>query len=184
MNGGVTVIQATDTAVEILRDGSHVVVRPISRADIQLERNFIEGLSPQSRRFRFLASMSTPSDALLKQLTDIDPVRDVAFIALTDDATAQTEVGVARYCAQANGTAEVAVVVDDHWHHKGLGTALMKRLIDVARERGVESLYSIDSADDHAMHDLALHLGFSCATDPQDSTQRVHSLGLRPIHPG
>lgn len=167
------------TATETLRDGSRILVRPICKQDAQLERNFIEGLSPQSRRFRFLASIKSPSEALLKQLTDLDESKEAAFIALTTDSTQQREVGVARFSAQRDGSAEIAVTVDDHWQGKGLATLLMQRLIEVARERGIERLYSIDSADNHAMRDLAGHLGFSCKPDPLDATQVVHSLQLR-----
>ena len=40
--------------VEKLRDGTTVLIRPITDEDVTLERRFIEGLSPQSSRFRFL----------------------------------------------------------------------------------------------------------------------------------
>ncbi len=167
-------------ATETLRDGSRVLVREISKDDVQLERDFIEGLSPQSRRFRFLASIKYPSEGLLKQLTDLDASKEAAFIALTNDSGREREVGVARFSAQRDGSAEIAVTVDDYWQGKGLATLLMKRLIEVARERGIERLYSIDAADNHAMRDLAAHLGFSSRPDPQDKTLVVHSLNLRP----
>lgn len=163
---------------EILRDGSRVLVRPITKDDIELERAFIEGLSPQSRRFRFLALIKSPSEALLKQLTDLDESREAAFIALTAGSGKPGEIGVARLSAQADGKAEIAVTVDDRWQGKGLATLLMKRLIDVARERGIGTLYSIDAADNHAMRDLAVHLGFTCKPDPQDAAQVIHSLNL------
>jgi GNAT superfamily N-acetyltransferase len=137
------------------------------------------GLSPQSRRFRFLGSMNIPGDALLKQLTEIDPATEAAFVALTTDTVQQHEVGVARFSSQPDGAAEIAVAVDDHWQGKGLATLLMKRLIDVARERGIESLYSTDASDNYSMRDLASHLGFTCKSDPQDATQVIHSLNLR-----
>lgn len=39
---------------ETLRDGTPVLVRPIEAGDVGLERDFIERLSPKSRRYRFL----------------------------------------------------------------------------------------------------------------------------------
>lgn len=168
----------SNVVTEVLRDGTHVLVRPISKGDVQLERDFIERLSPQSRRFRFLGAIKSPSEALLKQLTDIDESSEAAFIALVADSGHKREIGVARFSAQPGGSAEVAVTVDDHWQGKGLATLLMKRLIEVARRRGIERLYSTDAADNHAMRDLATHLGFSCKPDPDDATQVVHSLDL------
>ena len=40
--------------METLRDGSQVTIRPVTKGDIELERQFIEGLSPEARRYRFL----------------------------------------------------------------------------------------------------------------------------------
>jgi RimJ/RimL family protein N-acetyltransferase len=163
---------------ETLRDGSQVLVRAICRYDAAKERAFIEGLSPQSRRFRFLGSISSPSEALIKQLTELDPSKEVALIALTTDETSPQEVGVARFSIQPDGDAEVAVTVADAWQGKGLATLLMHRLIAAARERGVHRLYSTDAGSNHAMRDLAAHLGFTCAPDPEDRTQVIYSLAL------
>ena len=51
---------------EPLRDGTSVTIRALHVEDIELERRFIEALSPTSRRFRFLETMNSPSEALLK----------------------------------------------------------------------------------------------------------------------
>lgn len=77
---------------EVLRDGTCLQVRPIHPEDIELERRFMQSLSPTSRRFRFLEPMNAPSAALLKQMTAIDPSTDAAYVALLgagdpDDAT-------------------------------------------------------------------------------------------------
>lgn len=168
----------TESGPEVLRDGSHVTIRPIRKQDVELERKFIEGLSPQARRFRFLCSMKTPGEALLRQLTDIDVQRDAAFIALVEENGAQREIGVARFSGMPDGTAEVAVTVSDDWQHRGLGTALMKRLIDLARQRGIREFHSIDSSDNKAMRELADYLGFRHSTDPQDATQVIYTLDL------
>lgn len=168
----------TESATEVLRDGSRVIVRPIRKQDIELERQFIERLSPESRHFRFLCSMKTPSEALLKTLTDIDTRREAAFIALINEAGGQREVGVARFSVTSDGKAEVAATVSDDWRHKGLGSALMRRLIDVARQHGIDELYSIDASDNEPMRELANYLGFECKTDPQDPTQVIYTLKL------
>ena len=65
---------------EKLRDGTTVLIRPIHATDIELERRFIEALSPESRRLRFLGQVGTPSPALLAQLTNPDPRLDAASL--------------------------------------------------------------------------------------------------------
>ena len=50
-------------------------------------------------------------------------------------------LGVSRYYLHPEtGVAEFAVVVSDAYQRQGLGRHLMQRLIDIARERGVQRL--------------------------------------------
>jgi len=163
-----------------LRDGSRVTIRPIRKQDVELERRFIEALSPEARRFRFGYTMRTPGDALLTQLTDIDSAHDAALIALVDEAGGQREIGVARYSSTQDGRAEVAVTVLDDWQNRGLATLLMKRLIDLARRRGIGTLYSTDSSSNEPMRRLARDLGFAQKTMPGDVGQIMYSLELTP----
>lgn len=164
---------------EQLRDGTRVLIRPIGANDIELERRFLEHLSPQSRRFRFLGEINL-SKQMLRRLTQPDPAREVAFIALIAEGAEKSEIGVARYCTNADGTAcECAVAVSDEWHHKGLGTLLMRHLIEVARWHGVQRMYSVDAPDNADMRDLAMYLGFKRSRDPADPHQVIHTLDLQ-----
>lgn len=163
-----------------LRDGTHVLIRQIRGDDALLERAFIEGLSPAARRFRFLGEVKMPNAALIEQLTHPDPERDVAFVALVADGAEKREIGVARFCTRPDGrSCECAVVVADAWQQHGLATLLMQHLIDVARARGIECMYSVDAVENQAMRELAAHLGFRRKPDPDDTTQVLHTLDLR-----
>ena len=164
---------------ENLRDGTTVLIRPIHATDIELERRFIEALSPESRRLRFLGQIGTPSPSLLAQLTNPDPRHDAAFVALIAEGASKREIGVARFSAQPDGRrCECAVTVSEDWRNRGLATVLMQHLIEIARGRGIESMYSVDAAENPAMHDLATHLGFTCRRDPENATQVLHTLDL------
>ncbi|HET6907279.1 MAG TPA: GNAT family N-acetyltransferase [Rhodanobacteraceae bacterium] len=163
---------------ETLRDGSRVLIRALRRSDAELERAFIKRLSPESRRMRFLAQISEPSDALIRSLTDLDE-DDLAFVALVHREGEKREVGVSRYSMLADGTScECAVTVDDEWRNKGLGTALMRHLMEIARRRGMRSMVSTDAAENYRMRELARDLGFTCRTDPEDPTQVIYRLEL------
>jgi GNAT superfamily N-acetyltransferase len=164
---------------ETLLDGTEVAIRPIGRGDAVLEREFIARLSPQARRLRFLGSMSEPGDDLIRRLTDIDYEHDVAFIAVVGSEAATKEIGVCRFSVSADGqSCEFAVTVADEWQKKGLGSILMRHLIEVARTRGVRKMISIDAADNPAMRDLARFLGFVRERDPNDATQVIHTMVL------
>lgn len=164
---------------ETLRDRTRVVIRPVTRKDAAEERQFIESLSPQARRFRFLGQVRHPGDELISRLTDIDYRHDVAFAAVVPDGAREKFLGVSRYGTSNDGTScECAVSVLDEWQDKGLGTALMKHLIEVAKARGIQHMYSIDSVENLEMADLAKHLGFARRIDPDDSAQVIHELRL------
>ncbi len=162
-----------------LRDNTCVYVRPMAKTDGKEERAFIEGLSPTSRRLRFLGQIASPSDALVTALTDVDQIRDVAYVATLDDGPNSPFIGVSRYGADADGErGECAVVVSDAWQEKGLGTLLMQHLIDAARSHGVRTVYSLDASSNHRMTELVHSLGFKSRTDPDDATQMLHELEL------
>ena len=70
---------------EMLRGGDRVLIRPIHKVDVGMRRRFIEALSPQSRRFRFLETLNSPSDELLEKLTVVNPLTDMAYVAVQTD---------------------------------------------------------------------------------------------------
>lgn len=166
-----------------LSDGSEVLIRPIRRQDAAAERAFIEGLSSQSMHYRFLGQIAHADDTFIEQLTDIDYVNDVALVAVVEEGGVEKIVGVSRYAKDASGgRCESAVVVADAWQHRGLGTALMKHLILIAQERGLQTMESIDLAENAGMRDLARELGFRIRQDPDDAEQVIYTLDLEGKH--
>lgn len=164
---------------QTLRDRSQVLIRPIAPQDRTAERNFLEALSSEARRFRFLGQIKCPGEQLIDRLVDIDPASEVAFVAAVPDGSAERIVGVSRYSASADGNScECAVTVLDDWQNKGLGSALMKHLIEIARQRGIRRMYSIDLAENVQMRDLAIYLGFHVRIDPDNASQVIHELSL------
>lgn len=162
---------------ETLHDRSHVVIRPIGKHDKDAERAFIEGLSTESRRFRFLGQIRSPSEQMVEDFTNIDLAHEAAFVAVTRDDSRERIVGVSRYSCDADGlNCECAVTVSDEWQNKGLGTLLLKHLIEVAKARGIHSISSTDSADNIQMKHPARHLGFRRRVDPGDANQVIHEL--------
>jgi len=163
---------------ETLSDGTRVLIRRLGSADAELERTFLERLSPESRAFRFLGQVAI-NDEMIRRLTDIDGKRDVAFVALHRDEGEKREIGVSRFSVSVDGTScECAVAVSDEWQGRGLGMVLMRHLIDVARQRGIRRMFSVDSIGNRKMHELAASLGFERATNSDYPGEVVHTLVL------
>jgi GNAT superfamily N-acetyltransferase len=165
--------------IEALNDGTRVLIRPLREEDRGREQTFIDRLSPDARRLRFMDSFRNASPALLDQLMDVDNFQQVAFVALAHDNGELREVGISRYGATAQDKqCECAVTVADDWHHRGLGALLMRHLVNQARQNGFRQMISFDASSNDPMRDLASYLGFRRQPDPRDSTQVIHTLDL------
>lgn len=180
-NDRAAAVYATVTAehwIEALRDGRHVLIRPLEEKDREREYAFIKRLSPESRHMRFLAQINEPSDSLLNTLMDTDNQHRVAYIALAHENGHLIEIGISRYAATGKDDCECAVTVADEWAHLGLGTLLMKHLINAASKNGYRRMYSVDAASNTPMRNLVRALGFESCIDPRDSHQVIHSRHL------
>ncbi|MET3054482.1 GNAT family N-acetyltransferase [Pseudomonas alkylphenolica] len=171
--------EAGEHWIEPLKEGGHVLIRPLRAEDREREKAFIMRLSSESRHLRFLCHINEPGEAMLDQLMTVDQHEHMAYVALAHVNGELQEVGISRYAACAEpGECECAVTVDDQWQHRGLGSLLLGHLIDKARANGYTTMYSIDSAANTAMYELARELGFSTTRDPDDNCQVIHRLSL------
>lgn len=154
-----------------LADGSDLVIRPIRPEDADIEQAFVNGLSEQSKRFRFMHVINEMTPQMLSHFTQIEYDRDMALIAVSKADGEEREIGVARYSRNPDGTScEFALVIDDLWNHKGIGTLLMRRLIEVARRHRLQIMEGEVLSDNHPMLTLTRNLGFEQTTDPDDPT--------------
>ena len=107
--------------------GETVTVRPIRKSDVDMERDFIRGLSPDSKHFRFLGGVSELTPDELKRLCNVDGNHTMAFVATVRRADRELEIGVSRYAQDSEADVrEIAITVADEWQHKGLGLELMR----------------------------------------------------------
>jgi acetyltransferase len=149
------------TAPFRLADGSEVMVRVIRPEDEPLIIEHHALLSEQSIRRRFFGMVKELSRDRLIRLCHLDYNREMALVAVREDARGPHILGVSRYYLDPEtGSAEFAVVVSDPNQGRGLGYHLMERLITVARDRGVKRLTGLVLSENSPMLDLLRHLGF------------------------
>ncbi len=142
-----------------LRGGSAIRLRPIRPDDKpQLAKGF-ERLSQDSVYKRFLSPVTALRPMDLLYLTEIDHHDHEALIAF--DRQTGDPVGVARYVRSPDdpARAEFAVTVVDDWQRRGVGTALLRRLSQRAREEGIETFTALLLAENHEMRGLLEKLG-------------------------
>ena len=168
----------TASARSILAD-TPVTIRPLSPADSQLEKEFIRGLSAETRYFRFLCGVKELPAEELKRLCSVDGSHSMAFVATVDTDGKEKEIGVCRYAeSQKDDVREMAITIADSWAHKGLAQLLLKHLISYAKSHGVKKLYSVDLVDNLEMLSVATELGMTKKPDPSDAAQVIYSLAL------
>jgi acetyltransferase len=167
-----------------LADGTRLAVRAIRPEDAEMEKRFVNGLSEETRYFRFFYRLHELTPHMLARFTQVDYDREMALVVIAEDAAVpggQRIIAVARYIGNPDGeSAEFAIVVDDAWQGRGVARQLMGRLIACARQRGFKRLQGAVLRANHNMIKFTEGLGFSTADDPDDPEQVVATLPLVP----
>jgi RimJ/RimL family protein N-acetyltransferase len=172
----------------VLRDGSHVLIRPVRSTDAPLLADGFTRLSATSRWMRFLTPKKELSPAELRYFTDLDHHDHEALGAL--DHGNGRGVGIARYIRHAGDpyAADIAVTIVDDWQGRGLGTELLARLSDRARQEGVHRFTALVAAENVAVARLlrtmcarvtgreSNTLEYEIALIPSDNARRVGTL--------
>ncbi|MFV0278210.1 MAG: GNAT family N-acetyltransferase [Parahaliea sp.] len=164
------------------RGGLELRVRPIRPEDATIERRFVDGLSAQSKYFRFMYGMGDISPAMLARFTQIDYDREMALVVVRDDGSPDARLlAVARYVANpGRESCEFSLAVADDMHGQGIGSQLMRRLITLASERGFKEMQGDVLSLNSKMLRLCRSLGFALRRDPGDADLMQVSLPLSP----
>jgi len=162
-----------------LHDGTLMVIRPIRPEDAKIEDEFVRNLSPRSKYFRFMSALQELTPDMLVRFTQIDYYREMAFIATTEVDGVEAEVAVGRYVTNPDGNScEFAIVVGDEWRRKGIGSRIMKGLMEVARSRGLRQMEGEILSENNDMLTLMKSLGFAIAPCEDDATVQIATRAL------
>jgi acetyltransferase len=162
-----------------MRDGTPVTLRPIRPEDEPLMAKFHQTLSDRSVYFRWMHILSLSERAAHEQLIRmcfIDYDRAMAFVAdYKNPQTGQDEIiGVGRLIKdQSDNSAEFALLVADQFQQRGLGTELLRQLIQFARDEKLQRLTGIILAENQEMQEICKKLGFRLQDLPEDKLVRA-----------
>jgi len=150
-----------------LRDGTEVLIRPIRPDDEPLIVGFHQTLSEQSVHLRFFHAMKLSQRTAHERMVRIcfnDYDREIALVAeLSDPATGGRSIlGVARLSRlQGTRDSEFSLLINDKWHGLGLGTELLTRLIQVARDEKLERILADILPENYVMQHVCEKVGFT-----------------------
>jgi hypothetical protein len=162
-----------DNRILLLRDGSEVQLRAAGPSDAPLVGALHAHCSPQTRRSRFLSPTPRLAPGQLSGLLGGDDGTGQAVLALTADGG--SAVGLANLDRAAVGSAHVAVVVVDAWQGRGLGTALLRRVAEMAAEQGVGELTGAARGDDVGITKLFRRAGLRPSAEIVDGMVRLRA---------
>ena len=142
----------------VLRDGQTLRLRPVRPDEAPAVLDLFQQLSEQSLYYRF---MTVPKLDLSRaqEIADVD--YDSQFVLVAERAG--TLAGIAGYYKDAAnaGRAEVAFAVADAAQGRGLGTRLLERLAEIARDRGVRAFDAYVLGGNRRMMDVFFQSGFA-----------------------
>ena len=165
---------------EKLNDGTLVRIRSIDGQDAELELEFLQHLSPEFRKARFLGMVRDPSPEVARTLTDIDPAHAMAFIALTSHRGRDRQIGAAQFHMNATGdNCDASLTVSGDWRKRGVGSLLMRHLIEAAKARGIQHMRAYVSMPSDGSDNLIARIGFQRRQDPRDPATVYYDLPLQ-----
>ncbi|WP_329008038.1 GNAT family N-acetyltransferase [Micromonospora rifamycinica] len=147
-----------DRVTLVLPDGAELAIRPATADDLAGVVELHEGCSARSRQRRYLSGAALPSPSRLRRL--LAPTRGLTLVATTTGSggAAESVVALANLLAEGD-EAEVALLVRDDWQRRGLGTALLRRLLAHAERAGYAALVLHTQADNTPMVRTVARLG-------------------------
>jgi acetyltransferase len=156
-----------------MKDGSDVLIRPIRPEDEPMMVNFHATLSERSVYLRYFHLMNLPQRVAHERLTRIcfiDYDREMALVA-----ERQGEIlAVARLTRiLGSNDAEVAVLVSDRFHGRGLGKELLARLVIVGGDEKLDVLKADILPDNRDVMRICEKLGFTLRHSLEDEVVKA-----------
>jgi GNAT superfamily N-acetyltransferase len=151
------------------RAGSRFRVRPVRAGDDDTIKEFFSHVSPADLRFRFLASVNEISPDQISMLTHPDHESSESFLVFTADGSMMVASGMLA-CDKSFDHGEVAIAIREDHTGQGVGWELLAHIARYADTKGLRSLESIESRDNHDAIELERDMGFMVGEYPGDPT--------------
>jgi acetyltransferase len=145
-----------------IKNGDQIVIRPIQPDDAEDLQDAFQRLSMESIYLRFLSIKKELTDEEAHHLATVDYQKRMAFVATCQEDGHEIVVGVARYALLDEDSlvmAESAVVVTDAYQGRGIGSRLLRRLVDYARLKRIHYLSGNLQVGNTRMLDLVKRSG-------------------------
>jgi acetyltransferase len=149
-----------------LKDGTPLLIRPIRPEDEPLMRQFHETLSEQTVYYRYFQDLKLSQRIAHERLTRlcfIDYDREMVLVAelISLKQEGRRIIGACRLSRlHGRGEAEFSILISDPFQKRGLGTELLKRLLQTGRDEKIKKVHGDILPDNLPMQKVCQKLGF------------------------
>ena len=154
-----------------LADGTPVFIRPIRPEDEPLTVDFHKSLSEETahlRYFGFIKGEALISHERLVQICYSDYDREINLVAerIQPGWNQRQIIAIARLIKSYGvNEAEFAMVISDDWQGKGLGTKLLRDLLEIGCTEGLERIVGYVLPENYVMQRICRKQGFEVKFD-------------------
>lgn len=166
-----------------LRSGVRLRLRPVRPDDEPRLEEMFNRLSRHTVYHRFFAPYHRLRADWYRRFANVDYRARLALVAEDEQAGHLLIRAVARYEPDATpGVAEVAVVVEDAWQNRGVGSVLLDAVLEAGEARGIRSFTAHVLADNRRMLHVLRRLGDTHQRSAENGVvtlafERRHSCG-------
>jgi acetyltransferase len=162
-----------------MEDGPEFTIRPIRPEDEPTMVRFHETLSEQSvylRYFHFIKLSERVAHERLSRICFIDYDREMVLVAeYFNEETSQPEIIAAARLSKVRDSneAEFGLLISDKFQKRGLGTELLRRLVEVGRDEGLSRITGDILSANYNMQHISEKLGFRITRSDEPSVVRA-----------
>ena len=165
-----------------VKNGTKVTVRPIRPEDEPNMVKFHETLSEESVYYRYFSQLKLSQRIAHERLTRMcfnDYDREIALVVEHKEAAGGNAeiLGVGRLSKlRGVNEAEFSMIVSDQWQRQGMGTELLRRLVQIGRDERLERISANILKENHGMQHVAKRVGFTLNREANNEDYRAEIL--------
>ena len=153
-----------------LYDGDKVLYRPAKPTDNRMIQEHFYQMDHKDVEMRFFSLRRHFYKDEMEDMSQVDYVKNLSIVAVTGQVGFEHIVGLGGYFLEHGTTAEVAFSISKDWQGKGIGSIILLKLAEAARENGITTLIAYTLPSNRGMIKLFKRLPYKTKPAFEDST--------------